>query len=146
MVNPIINSDVFPYPKWVPDKNKLSLDVAAMGFPGFTIVGLASKAVEEAREKKREIIYHTGFKEKDAAINALLFAISVFREGRTQRQFQAVSAYRKYRTQKKASRAMGIDQVMRIDTQGAAQLTSAMAARLHFETTPAPRRTVTALP
>lgn len=32
MVNPIINPEAFPYPKWVPDKNKLSLDVAAMGF------------------------------------------------------------------------------------------------------------------
>lgn len=80
----------------------------AMGMDG-PAFHFAREAVEEAREKKREIIYHTGFKEKDAAINALLFAISVFREGRTQRQFQAVSAYRKYRTQKKASRAMGID-------------------------------------
>lgn len=44
------------------------------------------------------------------------------------------------------ARAMGVDQVMRIDAQGAVQLTPAMAARLHFETTPAPRGTVTALP
>ena len=29
----------------------VEVDVAEKGFPGFTIVGLASKAVEEAREQ-----------------------------------------------------------------------------------------------
>lgn len=44
------------------------------------------------------------------------------------------------------ARAMGVDQVMRIDAQGKVQLTPAMSARLHFETKPAPARTVIKLP
>ncbi len=44
------------------------------------------------------------------------------------------------------ARRMGVDQVMRIDQQGKVQLTPAMAARLHFETTPVPAHTVVPLP
>ena len=44
------------------------------------------------------------------------------------------------------ARAMGVDQVMRIDAQGKVQLTPALAARLHFEIDPAPVSTVFRLP
>ena len=44
------------------------------------------------------------------------------------------------------ARAMGVDQVMRIDQQGNVQLTPAMAARVHFEIDPAPVSTVIRLP
>ena len=44
------------------------------------------------------------------------------------------------------ARAMGVDQVMRIDTQGTVQLTPAMAARVHFEIEPPPAHTVVHLP
>jgi FAD:protein FMN transferase len=44
------------------------------------------------------------------------------------------------------ARAMGVDQVMRIDQQGKVQLTPAMAARLHFEIKPPPISTVIRLP
>lgn len=39
----------------------VEVDVAAKGFPGFTIVGLASKAVEEARERVKTAIINSGF-------------------------------------------------------------------------------------
>ncbi|HSW89407.1 MAG TPA: ATP-binding protein, partial [Patescibacteria group bacterium] len=39
----------------------VEVDVAAVGFPGFTIVGLASKAVEEARERVKTAINNSGF-------------------------------------------------------------------------------------
>ncbi len=39
----------------------VEVDVAAKGFPGFTIVGLASKAVEEARERVKTAIVNSGF-------------------------------------------------------------------------------------
>ncbi len=44
------------------------------------------------------------------------------------------------------ARAMGVDQVMRIDQQGTVQMTPAMAARLHFEIDPAPVSTIVRLP
>lgn len=44
------------------------------------------------------------------------------------------------------ARAMGVDQVMRIDQEGRVQLTPAMAARLHFEIEPAPVTTIVRLP
>ena len=44
------------------------------------------------------------------------------------------------------ARAMGVDQVMRIDQQGKVQMTPAMAARLHFEIDPAPVSAVIHLP
>jgi magnesium chelatase family protein len=40
---------------------EVEVDVAAIGFPGFTIVGLASKAVEEARERVKTAIVNSGF-------------------------------------------------------------------------------------
>jgi len=39
----------------------VEVDVASKGFPGFTIVGLASKAVEEARERVKTSIINSGF-------------------------------------------------------------------------------------
>ncbi len=39
----------------------VEVDVATVGFPGFTIVGLASKAVEEARERVKTAIINSGF-------------------------------------------------------------------------------------
>lgn len=39
----------------------VEVDVASAGFPGFTIVGLASKAVEEARERVKTAIVNSGF-------------------------------------------------------------------------------------
>lgn len=44
------------------------------------------------------------------------------------------------------ARAMGVDQVLRIDQQGKVQMTPAMAARLHFEIEPAPASIVIHLP
>ncbi len=40
---------------------EVEVDVASKGFPGFTIVGLASKAVEEARERVKTAIVNSGF-------------------------------------------------------------------------------------
>jgi len=40
---------------------EVEVDVASIGFPGFTIVGLASKAVEEARERVKTAITNSGF-------------------------------------------------------------------------------------
>ena len=40
---------------------EVEVDVAEQGFPGFTIVGLASKAVEEARERVKTAIKNSGF-------------------------------------------------------------------------------------
>lgn len=39
---------------------EVEVDVAAQGFPGFNIVGLASKAVEEARERVKTAIINSG--------------------------------------------------------------------------------------
>lgn len=39
----------------------VEVDVASAGFPGFTIVGLPSKAVEEARERVKTAIINSGF-------------------------------------------------------------------------------------
>lgn len=39
----------------------VEVDVANQGFPGFTIVGLASKAVEEARERVKTAMINSGF-------------------------------------------------------------------------------------
>ena len=39
----------------------IEVDVASRGFPGFTIVGLASRAVEEARERVKTAIVNSGF-------------------------------------------------------------------------------------
>ena len=39
----------------------IEVDVASRGFPGFTIVGLASRAVDEARERVKTAIVNSGF-------------------------------------------------------------------------------------
>jgi magnesium chelatase family protein len=49
----------------------VEVDVADKGFPGFTIVGLASKAVEEARERVKTAIINSGldFPNKKITVN-----------------------------------------------------------------------------
>lgn len=49
----------------------VEVDVAEKGFPGFTIVGLASKAVEEARERVKTAIVNSGlnFPNKKITVN-----------------------------------------------------------------------------
>lgn len=49
----------------------VEVDVAAQGFPGFTIVGLASKAIEEARERVKTAIINSGldFPPKKITVN-----------------------------------------------------------------------------
>lgn len=49
----------------------VEVDVAEKGFPGFTIVGLASKAVEEARERVKTAIINSGldFPPKKITVN-----------------------------------------------------------------------------
>jgi len=39
----------------------VEVDVASIGFPGFTIVGLPSKAIEEARERVKTALINSGF-------------------------------------------------------------------------------------
>src|SRR3989339_1239131 len=50
---------------------EVEVDVASVGFPGFTIVGLASKAVEEARERVKTAIINSGldFPPKKITVN-----------------------------------------------------------------------------
>ncbi len=40
---------------------EVEVDVAEQGFPGMTIVGLAGKAVEEAKERVKTAIKNSGF-------------------------------------------------------------------------------------
>jgi len=49
----------------------VEVDVAEAGFPGFTIVGLANKAVEEARERVKTAIHNSGmdFPPKKITVN-----------------------------------------------------------------------------
>lgn len=49
----------------------IEVDIAQMGFPGFTIVGLPSKAVEEARERVKTAIVNSGlsFPPKKITVN-----------------------------------------------------------------------------
>lgn len=49
----------------------VEVDVATQGFPGFTIVGLASKAIEEARERVKTAIVNSGldFPPKKITVN-----------------------------------------------------------------------------
>lgn len=50
---------------------EVEVDVAALGFPGFNIVGLPSKAVEEAKERVKTALINTGcsFPQKKITIN-----------------------------------------------------------------------------
>src|SRR3989344_5274381 len=50
---------------------EVEVDVASQGFPGFSIVGLASKAVEEARERVKTAIVNSGldFPPKKITVN-----------------------------------------------------------------------------
>lgn len=50
---------------------EIEVDVAERGFPGFTIVGLPNKAVEEAKERVKTAIRNTGcrFPEKKITVN-----------------------------------------------------------------------------
>src|SRR3989338_8080497 len=50
---------------------EVEVDVASKGFPGFNIVGLPNKAVEEAKERVKTAIINTGcsFPEKKIIVN-----------------------------------------------------------------------------
>ena len=50
---------------------EVEVDVAEKGFPGFNIVGLASKAIEEARERVKTAITNSGldFPPKKITVN-----------------------------------------------------------------------------
>ena len=43
-----------------PIEIEMEVNVANKGFPGFNIVGLATKAVEEAKERVRTALVNTG--------------------------------------------------------------------------------------
>ena len=51
---------------------EVEVDVAAKGFPGFTIVGLPDKSVGEARERVRAAIVNASFKIPDTRITVNL--------------------------------------------------------------------------
>src|SRR4030067_2180294 len=50
---------------------EVEVDVASLGFPSFNIVGLPSKAVEEAKERVKTAIVNTGcsFPQKKITVN-----------------------------------------------------------------------------
>ena len=47
---------------------EIEVDVANRGFPTFTIVGLPSKAIDEAKERVRTAVTHAGFEMPDSRI------------------------------------------------------------------------------
>ena len=51
---------------------EVEVDVAAQGFPGFTIVGLPDKSVGEAKERVRAAIINASFKVPDTRITVNL--------------------------------------------------------------------------
>src|SRR3989339_1482525 len=51
---------------------EVEVDVAAQGFPGFTIVGLPDKSVAEAKERVRAAIINASFKVPDTRITVNL--------------------------------------------------------------------------
>ncbi len=60
---------------------EIEVDVAERGFPGFTIVGLASKAVEEARERVKTAIRNSGAEFPDKKITVNLAPADLPKEG-----------------------------------------------------------------
>jgi len=59
----------------------IEVDVATNGFPGFTIVGLASKAVEEARERVKTAIINSGFEFPNKKITVNLAPADLPKDG-----------------------------------------------------------------
>jgi magnesium chelatase family protein len=60
---------------------EVEVDVAEKGFPGFTIVGLASKAVEEARERVKTAINNSGFEFPNKKITVNLAPADLPKDG-----------------------------------------------------------------
>ncbi|PIR04707.1 MAG: magnesium chelatase [Candidatus Liptonbacteria bacterium CG11_big_fil_rev_8_21_14_0_20_35_14] len=59
----------------------VEVDVANVGFPGFTIVGLASKAVDEARERVKTAIINSGFEFPPRKITVNLAPADIPKDG-----------------------------------------------------------------
>ncbi len=59
----------------------VEVDVASKGFPGFTIVGLASKAVEEARERVKTAMVNSGFEFPNRKITVNLAPADLPKDG-----------------------------------------------------------------
>jgi len=59
----------------------VEVDVAASGFPGFTIVGLASQAVEEARERVKTAIVNSDFEFPNKKITVNLAPADLPKDG-----------------------------------------------------------------
>lgn len=62
-------------------KVTVEVDVAVQGFPGFNIVGLPSKAVEEARERVKTAITNSNFKFPDKKITVNLAPADFVKDG-----------------------------------------------------------------
>ncbi len=60
---------------------EVEVDVAATGFPAFTIVGLPNKAVEEAKERVRTAIVNSGFSFPTKKITVNLAPADLAKEG-----------------------------------------------------------------
>ena len=60
---------------------EVEVDVAVRGFPSFNIVGLPSKAVEEAKERVRTAIVNTGCSFPDKKITINLAPADLAKEG-----------------------------------------------------------------
>ncbi len=60
---------------------EVEVDVAQRGFPTFTIVGLPSKAVDEAKERVRTAIVNTSFDMPDSRITVNLAPADIPKEG-----------------------------------------------------------------
>jgi len=65
----------------VSTKVTVEVDVAAQGFPAFNIVGLPSKAVEEARERVKTAIVNSGFKFPDKRLTINLAPADFVKDG-----------------------------------------------------------------
>jgi len=65
----------------VSTKVTVEVDVAAQGFPAFNIVGLPSKAVEEARERVKTAIVNSGFKFPDKRLTVNLAPADFVKDG-----------------------------------------------------------------
>ena len=60
---------------------EVEVDVASKGFPGFNIVGLANKAVDEAKERVKTAIVNSGMAFPDKRITVNLAPADIPKEG-----------------------------------------------------------------
>ncbi len=60
---------------------EVEVDVASRGFPTFTIVGLPSKAIDEAKDRVRTAIVNSGFQMPDSRITVNLAPADIPKEG-----------------------------------------------------------------